>query len=55
MPKSFERCVKAGGKVRTIKLGDGKYRHICILKGKVYKGHIKEKKGNKYTGELSGK
>ncbi|GAG58733.1 unnamed protein product [marine sediment metagenome] len=44
MPIGFERCVKAGGKVRTMKLGGDKYRHICTIKGKRYLGHIKKKK-----------
>ncbi len=44
MPIGFERCVKNGGKVRTIKLGGNKYRHICTLNGKTYQGHIKTKK-----------
>lgn len=33
MPKEFDACVKAGGKVRTKTLGKGKYMHICIPKG----------------------
>ena len=44
MPKAFLKCVADGGKVRTIKLSDNKYRHICILGGKTYQGHIKTKK-----------
>ena len=47
MPKAFEDCVRKGGKVRTIKLGTNKYRHICILKGKTYQGHIKTRKKKK--------
>jgi hypothetical protein len=43
-PQDFERCVADGGKVRTEKLSDNKYRHICTLKGKRYYGHIKIKK-----------
>ena len=44
MPAGFDKCVKNNGKVRTIKLSDNKYRHICILGGKRYYGHIKTKK-----------
>lgn len=43
-PKAFEECVKKGGKVRTIRIGKGKYRHVCILNGKIYYGEVKEKK-----------
>ena len=41
MPKSFNACRKAGGKVRTKKLGDGKYMHVCVLGGKSYAGEVK--------------
>lgn len=44
MPKAFERCVAAGGKVRTESLGEGKYVHICYKDGKSYRGHVKTKK-----------
>ena len=44
MPESFNRCVKAGGRVRTKKLKDGKYIHICFKNGKSYAGHVKKKK-----------
>lgn len=51
MPKEFERCVRLGGKVRTISgankmfgLKKDEYMHICILDGKVYRGEKKKKK-----------
>ena len=44
MPADFDRCVKEGGKVRTIKLPAGKYRHVCTLNGKSYYGEVKTKK-----------
>lgn len=47
MPKAFLKCVSDGGKVRTIKLSDNKYRHICTLGGKRYYGEIKTKKKTK--------
>ena len=47
MPAGFDKCVAGGGKVRTLKLSDTKYRHICILGGKTYQGHIKTKKKKK--------
>lgn len=33
MPKAFERCLAAGGKIRTKKLSDGSYMKICVLPG----------------------
>lgn len=44
MPKGFDKCVANNGKVRTIKLSDNKYRHVCTLGDKKYYGHIKTKK-----------
>jgi len=43
MPKAFEACVKNGGRIRTKKLSDGKYIHICFLNGKSYAGEVKKK------------
>ena len=43
MPAAFDRCVANGGKVRTIRLPGNRYRHICIINGKVYRGYIKRK------------
>jgi hypothetical protein len=45
MPANFDRCIKRGGRVRTIKLGKDKYKHICFEGGKSYAGHTKVKKG----------
>lgn len=49
MPAAFDRCVAAGGKVRTVNgpseqfsVPKGKYRRICILKGQVHLGEVKE-------------
>lgn len=48
MPKNFDDCVKAGGKVITKRLKHGRYMHICFDKeGKSYPGEIKKKKKNK--------
>jgi len=44
MPKAFERCVKAGGRVRTKKLGNDRYMHICFKDGKSYAGEVKKYK-----------
>ncbi|MDP6439627.1 MAG: hypothetical protein QGH74_08340 [Candidatus Brocadiia bacterium] len=48
MPKPFEDCRKAGGRIRTESgtedgLKANQYRHVCYLKGKRYPGHIKTK------------
>lgn len=48
MPKDFLECIKNGGKVVTIKIGENKYRHICYdKKGKPHYGEIKYKKHSK--------
>lgn len=44
MPKAFERCVKAGGRVRTKKLSGNRYIHICFLGGKSYAGEVHKRK-----------
>jgi len=47
MPKEFERCRKAGGRIRTIKPKgkDSKtYMHICCVNDKCYKGEVKKAK-----------
>lgn len=50
MPKAFELCVKQGGRVRTKKLKDGKYIHICFINGQSYPGEVKRKKEDKKDG-----
>jgi putative hemolysin len=47
MPKAFEACVKNGGRIRTKKLSDGKYIHICFLNGKSYAGEVRKKETEK--------
>mgnify|MGYP001573649301 FL=1 len=44
MPKAFDACLSQGGRVRTIKLGGRKYKHICFKGSKSYAGHTKIKK-----------
>lgn len=44
MPKSFDKCVKSGGRVRTKSLSGKKYMHICYKGGKSYAGHVKKRK-----------
>jgi len=45
LPADFDACVKAGGRVRTKKVGKGKYIHICFDKaGKSHAGEVKQKK-----------
>lgn len=53
MPKAFDDCQKAGGKIRTINVGKSHYAHVCVLPGKqkgknggkTVIGEIKPKKG----------
>ena len=55
MPKDFDACVKAGGRVRTKQLSDGRYIHICWDKaGKSHAGEVKEKKGEKLKKAIGG-
>jgi hypothetical protein len=44
MPADFNACVKAGGKVRTVKIGADKYIRVCYLNGKSHSGEVKTKK-----------
>lgn len=50
MPKTYESCVKKGGRVRTKKLKGDKYIHICFLNNKSYAGEVKTKKKYQYKG-----
>jgi len=43
MPQAFSNCVRSGGRVRTKKLKNGKYIHLCFRDGKSYAGHVKQK------------
>ena len=48
MPKDFDACVAAGGRVRTKKVGKGKYIHLCWDKeGKSHAGEVKTTKESK--------
>ena len=45
MPEDFLKCVREGGRVITIKIGEDKYRHVCYDKnGKPHYGEVKKKK-----------
>jgi putative hemolysin len=45
MPKDFDNCVSAGGKVITKSLSNGKYIHLCKTSGGKWKsGHVKKAK-----------
>ena len=48
MPQAFNSCVAKGGRVRTKKLKDGKYMHICFIDGKSYAGEVKKAKLGQY-------
>ena len=52
MPEAFENCVKGGGRVRTKRLSNGRYIHICFKNGKSYAGEVKTAQKNKYSEEL---
>ena len=41
MPKAFENCVAAGGRVRTKTMSGNRYMHICFKDGKSYAGYVK--------------
>jgi hypothetical protein len=45
-PAAFERCVAENGRIRTIKLGATKYKHVCWKNGKSYQGEVKVKKSH---------
>lgn len=44
MPKAFKRCVSSGGRVRTKRLGGGKYIHLCFKGGRSHAGEVKRRK-----------
>jgi len=44
MPAAFNKCVKAGGRVRTKVLSGKRYLHICFRHGKSVAGEVKKKK-----------
>lgn len=53
MPKAFDQCQQAGGKIRTIQHAGGKYQHICVRPkgatgphgGRTVGGEVKSKQG----------
>lgn len=51
MPQAFDNCVSGGGRVRTKKLGGGKYMHLCFKGGKSFAGHVKQVKGQWNAGD----
>lgn len=44
MPLAFVKCVKNGGRVRTVTNKDGTYHRICFINKKAYKGEKRKKK-----------
>ncbi len=47
MPEKFNKCVKAGGRVRTLKPKGKKsrsYIHVCFKGGKSFAGESKRRK-----------
>lgn len=58
MPEKFNKCVRNGGRVRTVSgpnkghgLKKGEYRRYCILKGKSYAGETKTKQWDDKLGD----
>ena len=47
MPKAFVDCIKAGGRVRTVKPKPGRYLPVCFRGGKSHAGEVKKTKGVK--------
>ena len=55
MPRSFEQCVKGGGRIRRVTgpnkdhgLAEGEYVNYCYKGGKSYRGEVKQaQKGSK--------
>ena len=43
VPAGFDACVKAGGRVRTKSLKEGKFIRICFKDGKSFAGEVKMK------------
>lgn len=44
MPAGFDKCVKNGGRVRTVSVGKNRFFRVCFLNGKSFKGETKTKK-----------
>ena len=51
MPAAFEKCVRAGGRVRTISgpskehgLVRGQFVRFCFVNGKSFRGEVRHKK-----------
>jgi len=40
MPKGFDACRKAGGRIRTIKPKPNVYIPVCYIGGKSYRGEV---------------
>ena len=51
MPEDFEKCVREGGRVRTMTLSKGRYMRVCYDKaGKSHAGEIKQREEEKQGG-----
>ena len=57
MPADFLKCVKDGGRVRTINPKPGKYLRVCYKDGKSYSGEVMSTKASKQAKvrEVTGK
>lgn len=61
MPAGFDRCVKGGGRVRTISgpskrhgLGKDQFTRFCFLNGESFKGETKTKKAKQEMSKRNG-
>lgn len=50
MPEAFDKCKKAGGRIRTVSgpnkqfgLAEGEYVHVCFKDGQSHPGYKKKK------------
>ncbi len=53
MPAGFDKCVAGGGRVRTKKLGGGKFMRICFDSSGSHAGEVKTKKSSSSRGALT--
>lgn len=42
MPADFDKCRRAGGKIRAKRINSKEYMHICVKGGKSYAGYPKQ-------------
>ena len=55
MPAGFDKCMRDGGRVRTIVPKKGTYFRVCWINGKSYRGEIKHDGKKKNIGKAAKK